>query len=463
LTGIAAMQHIHAARARLPGGWARDVRVGLDAGRIAAVLPGRPPEPGDIRVDVLLPALVNLHSHAFQRAMAGRTERRARAGESFWTWRTAMYACVGRLTPGLVADIAAMAFCEMLEGGFAAVAEFHYVHHQRGGTPYDNVAEMSESILSAAAETGIGLTLLPVFYRWGGLGRRPLEGGQRRFGTSPDGYARLLSAVRDAARRAAPDTAIGIAPHSLRAVAPEDLAAILPLAEDGPVHIHVAEQVREVEEVQAQLGARPVDWLLDHAPVGPAWCAVHATHMTPAETARLAATGAVAGLCPITEANLGDGLFDGPGWLAAGGAFGVGSDSNVSIDPAGELRLLEYGQRLRDRARAVMAPADGAHTGAALWRAAAEGGARALGRACGAIALGLWADLVAVDGGDPGLAGLDGDALLDGLVFAAGRAAVREVWAAGRHVVQGGRHIARERICARFARAQAALWADADG
>ena len=455
------MPDILAARALLPGGWSRDVRVALEGGRIGAVRPGAQAGTGDIRVDVLLPAPSNLHSHAFQRAMAGRTERRARAGESFWTWRAAMYACVAALTPDRVADIAAMAFCEMLESGFAAVAEFHYLHNQPDGSPYPDVSEMSVSLLAAAAETGIGLTLLPVFYRWGGLGRKPLEGAQRRFGTDPEGYARLLAAVRKAAAAAAPDTRAGVAPHSLRAAAPEDLAAVLPLAEAGPVHIHVAEQVREVEEVQAHLGARPVEWLLDHAPVGPAWCAVHATHLSPAETARLAATGAVAGLCPITEANLGDGIFGGPGWQGAGGAFGVGSDSNVRISLVEELRLLEYGQRLRDRARCVLAPAGGGHTGAALWRTAAAGGAQALGREAGAIAPGLWADLVAVDGSHPALAGLDGDALLDGLVFAAGREVVREVWAAGRHMVRAGRHVARERIRARFARAQAAIWADA--
>ncbi|MDH3262634.1 MAG: formimidoylglutamate deiminase [Paracoccaceae bacterium] len=443
------MPAIHAARARLPEGWAGDVRVVLDGLRIASVVAGVAAEPGDHRVDVLLPALSNLHSHSFQRAMAGRTEVREAGRESFWTWREVMYRFVERLTPEQVEAVAAMAFCEMQEAGYAAVAEFHYLHHAPGGAAYARPAEMAHRIAAAAAETGIGLCLLPVYYRYGGAGRQALAGGQLRFGCDPARFAALLEDARAGLGALPGDAGLGIAPHSLRAVAPEDLAEVLPMAGAGPVHIHLAEQPREVEEVEAWLGARPVAWLLNNAAVGPGWCAIHATHMTPAEARGLAGRGAVAGLCPITEANLGDGAFGGPGWLAAGGAFGVGSDSNVRIALSEELRMLEYSQRLRDRARGVMVPGAG-HVGAFLYLAAAAGGARALGRAAGQIGAGRLADLVALDGGHPALAELDGDALIDGLVFAAGEGVVTDLWSAGRHRVRQGRHLARDGIRTRY-------------
>lgn len=446
------MPAIHAARARLPEGWAADVRVVLDGLGIASVTVGAAAEPGDDHVDVLLPALSNVHSHSFQRAMAGRTERRAAGRESFWTWRQVMYRFVERLTPEQVEAVAAMVFCEMQEAGYAAVGEFHYLHHAPGGKAYDRPAELSHRIAAAAAETGIGLCLLPVFYRYGGAGRQALAGGQLRFGCDPERFAGLLEDARAVIRDLPGDTIVGIAPHSLRAVAPEDLAEVLPMAGMGPVHIHVAEQPREVEEVEAWLGARPVAWLLENAEVGPSWCAIHATHMLPSEAEGLARTGATAGLCPITEANLGDGAFGGPGWLAAGGGFGIGSDSNVRIALSEELRTLEYSQRLRDLSRGIMAPDDG-HVGANLYVSSAKGGARALARAAGEIGAGQLADLVAVDGGHLALLGLEGDALLDGLVFAAGEGVVTDLWSAGRHRVREGRHLAREGIRARYAAA----------
>ena len=447
---------IFAKRALLPSGWARDVRVSVDAGRIAGVAAGTAAEPGDAQVDTLLPALANLHSHTFQRAMAGMTEHRAGGRESFWTWRALMYRFLDHLTPEDIEAIAAMAFVEMQEAGFASVAEFHYVHHRPGGAPYADRAELSARILSAAAAVGIGLTHLPVLYCYGGAGRQELAGGQLRFGNDLKGFAALLEAVREAAAGAPADTRIGVAPHSLRAVSPAEIAAVPDLAQGGPVHIHIAEQPQEVADISAWLGARPVEWLLANAPVGPDWCAVHATHMVAEEVAGLARSGAVAGLCPITEANLGDGPFDGPGWIAAGGAFGVGSDSNVRISAAGELRMLEYSQRLRDLARNVMVPGEGS-VGAFLCRGAARGGARALGRAAGEIAPGLWADLVAVDADHPALCALEGDQLLDGLCFAAPDAVVTDLWSAGRHAVRSGRHVARDTVAAAYRRAVAGL------
>lgn len=436
---------IFADRALLPDGWAEGVRVIVQQGRLSDIRTGIRPEPGDVRVSALLPALSNLHSHAFQRAMAGMTEHRQGRQDSFWTWRQVMYRFLDHLTPDQFEAIAALAYMEMLEAGFAAVAEFHYVHHQPGGAAYDDLAELSARILAAAGQTGIGLTHLPVLYSYGGAGRQPLTDGQRRFGCDPDRFAALMAAVGRHMPALPADARLGMAPHSLRATCPEDLARLIPVAPDGPIHIHIAEQPREVAEISAWLGARPVEWLVDNLPVGPDWCAIHATHMTPAETRSLAGTGAVAGLCPITEANLGDGPFDGPGWLAAGGAFGLGSDSNVRISLTEELRTLEYSQRLRDLARNVMLTGEGS-VGAALYTGAARGGAQALGRASGALKVGLWADLMAIDTDHPALCALTGDRLLDGLAFAAPDGVITDVWAAGRHQVRAGRHIARDQI-----------------
>lgn len=449
---------IFARRAFLPSGWVEDVRVTIRDGRIGTVASNARAQADDTQVDVLLPALANLHSHAFQRAMAGRTEVRALGRESFWTWREIMYRFLDRLTPDQMQAIAAMVYVEMQETGFASVGEFHYVHHQPGGAAYADRAEMSARIMAAAAETGIGLTHLPVLYSYGGAGKAPLAGGQLRFGNDVDGFARLLEAARGHAAGMAADTVVGIAPHSLRATCPEDLAAALPLAGAGPVHIHVAEQPKEVEDISAWLGARPVEWLLANAPVDGRWCPIHATHMTAAETGGLARSGAVAGLCPITEANLGDGPFNGPGWIAAGGAFGVGSDSNVRISLVEELRTLEYSQRLRDLQRNVLVQGEGS-VGAFLYRGAATGGARALGRDAGEIAAGRLADLLALDGDHPALCGLAGDQLLDGLAFAAPDGVVTDLWSAGRHQVRAGRHVARDEVVAGYRQAVASLLA----
>ena len=432
-------------------GWRRDVRVEIGGnGRIAAVGPG--PSAGGRRVGILLPAPVNLHSHAFQRAMAGLTERRGPdPRDSFWTWRELMYRFLERLGPEEIESIAAFAQMQMLEAGFAAVAEFHYVHHQPGGAPYDRPAELSSRIAAAVAETGIGLTLLPVLYRYGGCGGQPLHSAQVRFANSPGRFARLWEEAGSAVRGLDSDARIGVAIHSLRAVDPEGVAFASALAPRAPLHIHAAEQPAEVEEVRACLGARPVEWLLDNAGVDERWCLVHATHMTPRETAALADSGAVAGLCPITEASLGDGIFDGVRYRARGGRFGVGSDSNIRISLAEELRTLEYSQRLRDGARAVLAEPEWS-TGRALFEAVAHGGARAAMRDSGALTPGRLADLVALDGEAAELAGKQGDALLDSFVFAGDERMVTDLWSAGRHVVADGRHVRREPITRRYIR-----------
>ena len=430
--------------ALLPHGWAASVRITAEGGLIAKVEADASPAPGDARAAVAVPGVGNLHCHAFQRAMAGLAETRAPDGDDdFWTWREVMYRFVGRLTPDDVEAVAAQAYAEMLESGFTRVGEFHYLHHDVGGAPFADPAEMAHRIVAAATETGIGLTLLPTFYAHGGFGGQPLASPQARFGQSLDGFTRLLEQSRLAVA-AVPGAHCGVAAHSLRAVTPGELEALVALAAGAPFHIHVAEQAREVADCLAWSGQRPVAWLLDHAPVDARWCLVHATHMDEAETARLAASGATAGLCPITEANLGDGLFPAATYLGRGGAFGIGSDSNVLIDLAEEIRLLEYGQRLTKRRRGLLG------SGADLFRGAEAGGARALGVACSGLQVGASADVVSLAAGHPALAGKQGDALLDAWIFAARGGAVDTVWRRGVKVVEAGRHVRAEAIGARY-------------
>ena len=444
------MTILFAETALLPGGWSRDVRVEVANGRIVAVTPGAKGK----GPKCLLPAPVNLHSHAFQRAMAGMTERRGPAPDSFWTWRTLMYKFLDHLTPDDVQAIAAFVQMEMLEAGYAGVAEFHYLHHRPGGTPYADLAEMSGRIVAAAEATGIGLTLLPVLYEQGGCDGRALTSGQLRFGNDMDRFAALWQGA--AAHAKGPDMVVGVAPHSLRAVSMQGLRDVVTLAPDAPVHLHIAEQVAEVAEVLAHTGARPVEWLLANAGVDARWCLIHATQMEPAETLGLAATRAVAGLCPITEANLGDGIFDGLRWLGAGGRFGVGSDSNVRISLIEELRLLEYSQRLAGKGRAMFATAEKS-TGRVLFEGSVLGGAQAAGRRSGGIRVGDWADLVALDMASVNLEGRQSDDILDALIFAGDDRMVADVWAAGRHVVTGGRHVARDSIEADYRQVMTAL------
>ncbi|WP_255009198.1 formimidoylglutamate deiminase [Roseovarius sp. M141] len=449
---------IFAKQAMLSTGWAQNVRLTVSSGAITAVESGRMPQPGDTLVDTLLPALANLHSHSFQRAMAGMTEYRMAGKDSFWTWRDLMYRFTAHLTPGHIEAIAAFVFLEMQEGGYASVGEFHYIHHQPDGAPYDDLGELSSRIAAAAATTGIGLTHLPVLYTYGGAGQVALQPGQARFGNSVDRFNDLVVRAEMAVGELPADCRVGIAPHSLRATSPGDLSAVLGAHASGPTHIHIAEQPKEVADISAWLGARPVEWLLENVNVTPDWCLIHATHMTLGETRDMAKSGAVAGLCPITEANLGDGPFNGPSYLEAGGAFGIGSDSNVLISLTEELRTLEYSQRLRDFARNVMVVGEGS-VGEALYTGAACGGAQALGRKAGTIAVGQLADLVAIDSTDPALCALQTHQLLDGLAFAAKDRVVTDVWSAGRHSVKGGRHIRRDQIVDGYRSAMQSLMA----
>ena len=447
------MTVLNARTALLADGWAQDVEVTIDGGRITGIASGRP-APGSL--GCLLPAPVNLHSHAFQRAMAGMTERRSAEQDSFWTWRQLMYRFLDRLTPDDVQAIAAFVQMEMAEAGYAAVAEFHYLHHAQGGAPYADRAEMSARIAAAAAETGLGLTLLPVLYQQGGCDGRALGAGQLRFGNDADGFGALWQGAGRALASLPEDSRLGVAPHSLRAVSRDGLDFARDLAPDAPLHLHIAEQAAEVTEVQAAYGARPVEWLLASQPVDSRWCLIHATQMEPQETAALAATGAVAGLCPMTEANLGDGIFDGLRFVAAGGRWGVGSDSNLRISLSEELRLLEYSQRLQHRSRALLAAAERS-TGRVLLESAAQGGAQAAGRGAGMIREGEWADLLALDMTSTDLDGRQSDAILDTWIFAGDDRMVTEVWSAGRQIVTGGRHKAREVITSRYRHTMARL------
>ncbi|WP_137390974.1 formimidoylglutamate deiminase [Rhodoligotrophos defluvii] len=445
------MTTLFASTALLPGGLARDVAIEIEGDRIARVSAGATAASPDERHALIVPGMANLHSHAFQRAMSGLTERKGPAEDSFWSWRAVMYEFALSMTPDDVEAVAAQLYVEMLEAGFTRVGEFHYLHHDRDGMPYANIAEMAERIGAASVETGIGLTLLPVYYAHFGFGPKPPAEGQRRFINDRERFASLMAASRSVVA-GVPGARLGVAPHSLRAATLPEIRDVIALPHDGPVHIHVAEQVLEVDECLEATGARPVELLLSSVDVTDRWCLIHATHMSDAELHAMARLGAIAGLCPITEANLGDGIFRAAEFRAAGGQYGVGSDSNVQISLAGELRQLEYSQRLARRVRNVLAAAGGS-TGEALLLDAMAGGARALGVAAG-IAEGMPADLASLDVSS--VEYLPEHSLLDAFVFGSG-VSVADVWVAGRKRVSGGRHRDRDAIRKRFEAAMVRL------
>jgi len=453
------MEKLWAKQALTKNGWQSDVSITIDEDGSIVSVEGDQPAEGK-QVGILLAAPVNLHSHAFQRAMAGMSEQRGPVGpnghDNFWTWRQLMFRFVDQLTPEDNAAIAAFLQMEMLEAGFAAVCEFHYLHHQPGGDPYGNIAQMGESIIEAASISGIGLTLLPVLYEHGGCDGRALTTGQSRFGNSPERFAQLYEASKKAILQLGGDASIGVAPHSLRAVSQDGLQAAIALDPGQPLHMHIAEQVAEIEEIEAHWGKRPVEWLLDHHDVDDRWCLIHSTHLTEAETIALARSGAVVGLCPITESSLGDGIFNGQQYLANSGRFGIGSDSNICISLSQELRTFEYSQRLRHLTRAVLATPKKS-TGRRLFDCALEGGARAAGRNSGTIEVGKLADLVALDDEATDLYLKEDDMILDSFIFAGNDQYISDVWAAGRHQVANGRHLARDRITSAYKKTMASL------
>lgn len=402
-------------------------------------------------VGILLPALSNVHSHSFQRAMAGLSERRGHNPiDDFWTWRKIMYQFLGILTPDDIQAIAAQVQMEMLKAGFAASAEFHYVHHDQNGRPYAQLNELSLRHFNAALITGIGYTHLPVLYMQAGLDGSPLSGGQLRFKCDIDQFENLYSSILSNMKVLPSDAVLGIAPHSMRAVTKQGLHACTHIQSHGPVHIHAAEQVAEVREVEKHLGARPVRWLLDNLPIDHSWCLIHATQIDAGEIRDLACSGAVAGLCPITEANLGDGIFAAQKFMQQGGQFGIGSDSNIKISLTEELRMLEVSQRLRDKKRVVLTSDLSASNGRFLYEEAAKGGAQALGRNSGKIEIGALADLMALDDNSSEFVGLTGDTILDTWVFTCNDNLVTDVWSAGRHNVVSGKHVNEQSISTEF-------------
>lgn len=443
------MPSYFAADALLPGGWARNVRIDVHAsGDIAAVTPGVGAEDAERLAGPLLPGMPNLHSHAFQRAMAGLAEVRGATDDDFWSWRELMYQFAGRLAPAQLHAIAVYLYIDMLKHGYTAVGEFHYLH--------DGGADMLAQVLDAAKASGIAITLLPAVYQWSGFGRKALLPRQQRFQAGP---AFVLGLLEDFRPQLGPDARAGAAPHSLRAVDPGSLRELLQgLPPDAPIHVHVAEQTKEVEESIASLGKRPVEWLLANARVDARWCFVHATHMNPEETRALAGSGATAGLCPTTEANLGDGLFPLPAYREAGGGWGIGSDSHVSRDPAEELRLLEYGQRLVSGRRNLVSAGPLSSVGTTLWLEASRAG-RALGRPMGALAPGHRADFVVLDASQPDLAGRSGDAIANTLIFSGTTGLVRDVMVGGRWALRNGRHALEEFAAARYRQVVAELLA----
>ena len=438
-------QRLFAETVLTAAGWQRDITITVDAdGRIASIEPGQTADSTRLGGPVV-PPLTDLHSHAFQRALAGLTNRAGPGDDSFWTWREAMYRLVVRLTPADVTAIAARLQVELMKGGFGRLVEFHYLHHDRDGRRYADPAEMALALLAASEQSGLPLTLLPVFYAHGDFGGAAPTAGQQRFIHDRDSYLGLLDRLAAPCRQAG--AKLGVALHSLRAVTADEMTAVLAASPPGaPIHIHVAEQQREVEACLAHTGRRPVEWLYDLAAVDDRWCLVHATHVLPHEVELMIRSGAVVGLCPTTEADLGDGLFPAEAFLKAGGQFGIGTDSHVATTVADELRLLEYGQRLAARRRNCLAAGPGGSVGRRLFEAALAGGARAAGVAPAGIAVGAPADLVVLDGASPYVATATDDDILDRWLFGGLGPVVADVMIGGRWRIRDGRHAAEAAI-----------------
>jgi formimidoylglutamate deiminase len=438
-------QALFSRHALLPDGWHDNVLLRWDTtGRLQNICTDTVcPADAERHDGALLPGMPNLHSHAFQRAFSGLTEYRAAADDDFWSWRNSMYSFANRIRPEQLEAIATYLYIEMLQAGYTSVCEFHYLHQNLDGQAYADDAELSLALIRAAERAGIGLTLLPVLYQQSGFAGLPPGHAQRRFIRSTDSLLKMIEHLRPLCQ--AQGGQIGLAPHSLRAVVPQALSeAIHAMRQQdarAPIHIHIAEQQKEVRDCLAWSGMRPVEWLLQHHAPDAGWCLVHATHLNNSELETLARSGAVAGLCPTTEANLGDGIFPASTWLQAGGYWGIGSDSHVSVSVADELRLLEYGQRLSHQQRNVLNQQDLAQTGRYLYSAAVSGGARASARPIAGLQVGQQADFVLLDATQPLLAGMDAEAQLASYLFAlSATQAIDSVWTAGLCRVRAGRH-----------------------
>lgn len=440
--------------ALLATGWADAVRFEVDdEGQITSIVPRSEASSSERLHGPVIPGMPSLHSHAFQRAMAGLTEKGGPQGDSFWSWRKLMYRFLEGLRPDDIEVIATQLHIEMLRAGYTSVAEFHYLHHEAGGAPYANRAEIGERLLAAADTSGIAMTMMPVLYAHDSFGGTPPTIGQRRFINDAPGFAKIVETLA-AAVRGKPGRRLGIAPHSLRAVTPLQLRAALIMADTldptMPIHIHAAEQQKEVDDCLAWSGRRPVNWLLDNVEINARWTLIHATHTEIGEAERLARSGAVAGLCPTTEGDLGDGFFNAVPYLKAGGRIGIGGDSHVGVDPFRELRLFEYGQRLRFERRNVLAKGIGDSLGGHLYRIACAGGAQALGQPVGALAVGNRADWLVLDPDEPALVEQQGDGLLDAAIFGPTKRPVRDVMVAGKWCVRDGEHPGRAEAFAKY-------------
>ncbi len=440
----------HFTSALTSSGWQKDVGVSVDQhGMIENIETGV--KGGTLITGIAVPAVPNVHSHAHQRLMVGLAERAGPGADSFWTWREVMYGFALKLSPDDLEAVAAQAYVEMVKAGFSCVGEFQYLHHQPDGSPYDEPAEMSLRCLSAAEQAGVAITMLPTLYNYSGFGGQQTNAGQRRFVNDADKFLEIYETLKSVCGTN-PLRRLGISPHSLRAVTPELLKTVLNGIEKGTqVHIHVAEQTKEVDDCLAWCGKRPVEFLFDQFDVSNRWCAIHATHMTESETQKLAKSGAIAGLCPTTEANLGDGIFPADQFLKQGGAVAIGSDSQITISPAEDLRMLEYSQRLRDRTRNALASGASTSTGRTLLDAVLQGGATCLDNPTGAIAAGKRCDIAVLDSEYSSMIGREGDAALDTWIFSTGNAAVKDVIVGGSHVVKDRLHIAEDRIQMKFA------------
>lgn len=446
------MSVFFAERALLPTGWANNVRFDVSPeGMLTRVLADADSEGAELMNGPVVPGMPNLHSHAFQRAMAGLAEVAGNPNDSFWTWRDLMYRLVGQISPEQLGVIARQLYIEMLKGGFTSVAEFHYVHQDTSGKPYANPAELAMRVSEAASSVGIGLTLLPVLYSHSGFGGQVPNEGQRRFIHSTDSYLDLQTNLRQIIQTQ-PAQALGVCFHSLRAVTPQQIGDVLAASDEKcPVHIHIAEQQKEVDDCLSWSGRRPLQWLYENVDVDQRWCLVHATHAEADEVALMASSRAVAGLCLTTEANLGDGIFPAVDYIAQGGRWGIGSDSHVSLSVVEELRWLEYGQRLRDQRRNRLYRSDQPMVGRTLYDAALVGGAHAMGQPVGALEVGKRADWLVLDGNDPYLATASGDGILNRWLFAGGDRQIRDVMVNGCWVISDGRHADEEESSRAFA------------
>jgi len=441
---------IWANSALLASGWADSVEIKIDStGNITTISPDLPYSDGD-RVEVLIPAIPNVHSHAHQRAMAGLGESAGDTQDSFWTWRKVMYHYLERIQPDNLFHIAAQLYLEMLKAGYSCVGEFQYLHHDLNGQAYDNRAEMSLQCLQAATRVGIGFTALPVLYRYGGFGSAAALDGQKRFLNDADGFIEIVKGLQSATTNDA-NCSVGIAPHSLRAINRDLLAEVIASLESlAAIHVHVAEQTKEVDECLGWSGKRPVEWLFENFDVDQKWCLIHATHINDQETAAMAGSGCVAGLCPTTEANLGDGFFNAREYFAQRGCWAIGSDSHISIDPVEELRWLEYGMRLQTHGRNVLVSDASANTGRNLLDGALAGGAQACGRNIGSIAEGYRADLVVLDHEHPRLYGRSKDDLIDSWIFSGNSNLVRDVYIGGNKIIDNGHHADEDTIARNY-------------